>query len=41
VFEGAKAAVARIHLGSEPSPDVLDGIQRSNSDILELTLLPL
>ena len=41
VFEGAKAAVARIHLGSEPSPDVLDGIERSNSDILELTLLPL
>jgi D-3-phosphoglycerate dehydrogenase len=41
VFEGAKAAVARIHLGSEPSPDVLDGIRRSNSDILELTLLPL
>jgi D-3-phosphoglycerate dehydrogenase / 2-oxoglutarate reductase len=41
VFEGAKAAVARIHLGSEPSPDVIDGIRRSNSDILELTLLPL
>lgn len=41
VFEGAKAAVARIHLGSEPSPDVLDEIRRSNSDILELTLLPL
>jgi D-3-phosphoglycerate dehydrogenase / 2-oxoglutarate reductase len=41
VFEGAKAAVARIHLGSEPSPDVLDGIRGANSDILELTLLPL
>jgi len=41
VFDGAKAAVARIHLGSEPSPQVLDSIRRSNSDILELTLLPL
>ncbi|HEY6928997.1 MAG TPA: hydroxyacid dehydrogenase, partial [Thermoanaerobaculia bacterium] len=41
VFEGAKAAVARIHLGSEPSPEVLEGIRRASSDILELTLLPL
>jgi D-3-phosphoglycerate dehydrogenase / 2-oxoglutarate reductase len=41
VFEGAKAAVARIHLGSEPSTDVLDEIRGANSDILELTLLPL
>jgi D-3-phosphoglycerate dehydrogenase len=41
VFDGAKAAVARIHLGSEPSPQVLDAIRRSHGDILELTLLPL
>jgi D-3-phosphoglycerate dehydrogenase len=41
VFDGAKAAVARIHLGSSPSPEVLDSIRRSNKDILELTLLPL
>jgi D-3-phosphoglycerate dehydrogenase / 2-oxoglutarate reductase len=41
VFDGAKAAVARIHLASQPSPEVLDSIRRSHSDILELTLLPL
>jgi D-3-phosphoglycerate dehydrogenase len=41
VFDGAKAAVARIHLNQEPSAEVLSSIQASNSDILELTLLPL
>jgi D-3-phosphoglycerate dehydrogenase / 2-oxoglutarate reductase len=41
VFDGAKAAVARIHLGQEPSGEVLDTIRRSSDDIIELTLLPL
>jgi len=41
VFDGAKAAVARIHLNQEPTAEVLASIQASNSDILELTLLPL
>jgi D-3-phosphoglycerate dehydrogenase len=41
VFDGAKAAVARIHLGQEPSDEVLDTIRRSSDDIIELTLLPL
>jgi len=41
VFDGAKAAVARIHLSEEPSPAVLDGIRHSSDDIIELALLPL
>jgi D-3-phosphoglycerate dehydrogenase len=41
VFDGAKAAVARIHLGQEPSAHILDAIRRSSDDIIELTLLPL
>ncbi|HKD11662.1 MAG TPA: NAD(P)-dependent oxidoreductase [Thermoanaerobaculia bacterium] len=41
VFDGAKAAVARIHLNQEPSTEVLNGIRTSSPDILELTLLPL
>jgi D-3-phosphoglycerate dehydrogenase len=41
VFDGAKAAVARIHLNQEPSAEVLSGIRSSSPDILELTLLPL
>jgi D-3-phosphoglycerate dehydrogenase / 2-oxoglutarate reductase len=41
VFEGAKAAVARISLSETPSEAVLDGIRNSSADILELSLLPL
>jgi D-3-phosphoglycerate dehydrogenase len=41
VFEGAQAAVARIHLAQNPSPKLLEAIGRSTSDILEVTLLPL
>jgi D-3-phosphoglycerate dehydrogenase len=41
VFDGAKAAVARIHLSQEPSEETLDAIRSSSKDILELTLLPL
>lgn len=41
VFDGAKAAVARIHLNQAPSAQVLRDIEESTSDILEVTLLPL
>jgi D-3-phosphoglycerate dehydrogenase / 2-oxoglutarate reductase len=41
VFEGAEAAVARIHLEQSPSQELLDRLQRSNSDILELSIIPL
>jgi D-3-phosphoglycerate dehydrogenase len=41
VFDGAKAAVARIHLNQAPSRDVLAGIQSSTDDILEVTLVPI
>jgi D-3-phosphoglycerate dehydrogenase / 2-oxoglutarate reductase len=41
VFEGAEAAVARIHLESEPGPAVLEQIRASNPDILEASLLKL
>ena len=40
VFDGAKAAVARIHLNQAPSEEVLRGIQSSTENILEVTLLP-
>ena len=41
VFDGAKAAVARIHLNQAPSEEVLRSIRRSTSDVIELSLLPL
>jgi len=41
VFEGAEAAVARIHLETEPSPQMLAEIQASNPNILELSLIRL
>ena len=41
VFDGAKAAVARIHLNQAPSAEVLRDIENSTSDILEVTLLPI
>ena len=41
VFDGARAAVARIHLAQNPSPELLEAIRRSTADILEVTLLPL
>jgi D-3-phosphoglycerate dehydrogenase len=40
VFDGAKAAVARIHLNQAPSEEVLRDIQSSTPDILDVTLLP-
>ncbi len=41
VFDGAQAAVARIHLNQEPAKDVLERIRRSSPDIIEIALLPL
>lgn len=41
VFDGAKAAVARISLSKAPSDGVLDDIRKSSSDIIELSLLTL
>ena len=41
VFDGARAAVARIHLAQNPSSELLEAIRRSTADILEVTLLPL
>ncbi len=41
VFDGAKAAVVRIHLNQAPSPEILRDIESSTSDILEVTLIPI
>ena len=41
VFEGAEAAVARIHLETEPGAAILQQIAASNPDILEASLIRL
>ncbi|HSB09644.1 MAG TPA: NAD(P)-dependent oxidoreductase [Blastocatellia bacterium] len=41
VFDGAAAAVARIHLDSAPSDDVLNAIKTNSQDIIALSLLNL
>jgi D-3-phosphoglycerate dehydrogenase len=41
VFEGAAAAVARIHLDHAPSPQVLDAMRADSTDILQLSVLEL
>jgi D-3-phosphoglycerate dehydrogenase len=41
VFDGAVAAIARIHLDSAPSDAVLDAIKSNSQDIIELSLLKL
>lgn len=41
VFDGAVAAVARIHLDSAPSDEVLNAIKTNSQDIIELSLLKL
>lgn len=41
VFDGAIAAIARIHLDSAPSNEVLDAIKTTSQDIIELSLLKL
>jgi len=40
VFEGATAAIARIHVDQQPATDTLDAIS-AGSDILELSVVPL
>lgn len=39
VFEGAEAAVARIHLESEPGAEVLEAIRASSPNVLETSLI--
>jgi D-3-phosphoglycerate dehydrogenase len=39
VFDGATAAIARIHLDSAPSAAVLEAIKSNSQDIIELSLL--
>jgi D-3-phosphoglycerate dehydrogenase len=41
VFEGAQAALARIHVTQAPSPETLEAIESSSPDILTLSLVPL
>jgi D-3-phosphoglycerate dehydrogenase len=41
VFEGAAAAVARIHLDSAPPPGALGAMRAESPDILELSVLKL
>ena len=41
VFDGARAAVARIHLNQAPSPETLDAIRKGSGDIIEMSVLPL
>jgi D-3-phosphoglycerate dehydrogenase len=41
VFEGAAAAVARIHLDDAPPPPVLEAMRADSTDIIELSLLTL
>jgi D-3-phosphoglycerate dehydrogenase / 2-oxoglutarate reductase len=41
VFEGANAALARIHINQAPSADTLAAIENSTDDILALSVVPL
>jgi len=41
VFEGAEAAVARIHLETEPGTEIVERIRALNPDILEIGLMRL
>ena len=41
VFDGARAAIARIHLEQRPTEKTLDSIRQSSNDIIELTLVDL
>jgi D-3-phosphoglycerate dehydrogenase len=41
VFEGAAAAVARIHLDSPPPQETLDAMRAESPDIIELSVLKL
>jgi D-3-phosphoglycerate dehydrogenase / 2-oxoglutarate reductase len=41
VFEGALAAIARIHVDQEPGAATLDAIRAGSADILDLVVVPL
>lgn len=41
IFEGAEAAIARIHLEREPSARILEELLEANRDILEMNVIPL
>lgn len=41
IFEGAEAAIARVHLEQEPSRETLDRLQAANPHIIELSLIRL
>jgi D-3-phosphoglycerate dehydrogenase len=41
VFEGAEAAVARIHLETEPTAELVERIRGGNADILEVGVIRL
>jgi D-3-phosphoglycerate dehydrogenase len=41
VFDGAKAAIARIHVDREPLPETLESIRQATPDVIELSVLPL
>jgi D-3-phosphoglycerate dehydrogenase / 2-oxoglutarate reductase len=41
VFDGAKAAIARIHLEQQPGAETLSAIRESSPDIIELSLVAL
>ncbi len=41
IFEGAEAAIAKIHLEREPSPEMLEELIKENKDILELSVIPI
>jgi D-3-phosphoglycerate dehydrogenase len=41
VFEGAEAAVARIHLEAEPAAELLEAMRASSPDVLEIGLIRL
>jgi D-3-phosphoglycerate dehydrogenase len=41
VFEGARAAVARIHVGSAPPAEVLDALRKCTTDILDVAVVKL
>ncbi len=41
VFDGAHAAIARIHLDREPSPTVLDALRTCTSDVIDVSIVAL
>jgi D-3-phosphoglycerate dehydrogenase / 2-oxoglutarate reductase len=41
VFDGAKAAIARIHLEQRPNEKTLNSIREGSEDIIELSLVEL